>query len=181
MSAVRVGIDIGGTFTDIVVLRADGSLQTKKVSSTVDDYSRAIVTGLGEVLRAGGLAPPEVEEVRHGTTVASNAILERKGAKTAIVTQGDRGSVLVSEGLRLRAEAYRMPFVDGTGGGDAFAAGYVAGMLRGWGPQECLRLGSAVGASCVRAIGTTAGVFRRDEAEAFLRQNELRIESLAAS
>ena len=91
MSAVRVGIDIGGTFTDIVVSRADGSLQTKKVSSTVDDYSRAIVTGLVEVLRAGGLTPPEVEEVRHGTTVASNAILERKGARTGLIaTEGFR-------------------------------------------------------------------------------------------
>jgi sugar/nucleoside kinase (ribokinase family) len=100
------------------------------------------------------------------------------GARTAIVTMGDKGSVLVGDGHRLRAEAYRMPFVDGTGGGDAFAAGYLAGMLRGWGPEECLRLASAVGASCVRAIGTTAGVFTRDEAEAFLRQNELRIERL---
>jgi N-methylhydantoinase A len=47
VSDVRIGIDIGGTFTDFVALRRDGSLHTKKVSSTVDDYSRAIVTGLG--------------------------------------------------------------------------------------------------------------------------------------
>ena len=91
MSGVRIGIDIGGTFTDIVVLRADGSLQTKKISSTVDDYSRAIVTGLSAVLRASGLAPAEVAEIRHGTTVASNAILERKGARTGLIaTEGFR-------------------------------------------------------------------------------------------
>ncbi|MFO0929960.1 MAG: carbohydrate kinase family protein [Gemmataceae bacterium] len=98
------------------------------------------------------------------------------GAGTAIITCGDRGSVLVTDRLRLRAGTYAMPFVDGTGGGDAFAAGYMAGMLRGWGPEECLRIGSAVGASCVRAIGTTAGVFTAAECDAFLKANRLPVE-----
>jgi sugar/nucleoside kinase (ribokinase family) len=102
----------------------------------------------------------------------------RMGAGTVIITMGDRGSVLVGEGVRLRAETYRVPFVDGTGGGDAFAAGYIAGLLRGLDAEGCLRLGSAVGASCVRAIGTTTGVFTRAELEAFLRDNPLRIERL---
>ena len=53
------------------------------------------------------------------------------GAKTAIVTLGDRGSVLATKGRRLRAGAFPMPFVDGSGGGDAFAAGYIDGLLRG--------------------------------------------------
>jgi sugar/nucleoside kinase (ribokinase family) len=100
------------------------------------------------------------------------------GAGTVIITRGDRGSVLVGEGMRLRAETYRMPFVDGTGGGDAFAAGYIDGLLRGLDAEGCLRHGSAVGASCVRAIGTTTGVFTRVELEAFLRDNPLRIERL---
>jgi len=100
----------------------------------------------------------------------------RLGAKTAIVTQGERGSILVSDGLTLRAGTFRMPFVDGTGGGDAFAAGYIAGLLQGLGPRECLSMGSAVGASCVRAIGTTTGVFTRSECEAFLRENTLTVE-----
>ena len=81
-----------------------------------------------------------------------------------------------STGLRLRAAAFRVPFVDGTGGGDAFTAGYVAGLLRGLDVEGCLRLASAVGASCVRAIGTTAGVFTRAELEDFLRQHTLRVE-----
>jgi sugar/nucleoside kinase (ribokinase family) len=98
------------------------------------------------------------------------------GAATVIITRGDRGSVLVGEGVRLRAETYRMPFVDGTGGGDAFAAGYIDGMLRGLDAEGCLRIGSAVGASCVRAIGTTTGVFTRPELEAFLCDNSLRID-----
>jgi sugar/nucleoside kinase (ribokinase family) len=100
------------------------------------------------------------------------------GARTVVITRGDRGSVLVGEGVRLRAETYRMPFVDGTGGGDAFAAGYIDGMLRGLDAEDCLRNGSAVGASCVRAIGTTTGVFTRAELETFLRENPLRIERI---
>jgi sugar/nucleoside kinase (ribokinase family) len=99
------------------------------------------------------------------------------GARTAIVTMGERGTVLVGDGLRLKADTFRdMPFVDGTGGGDAFAAGYMAGLLRGWSPQECLRIGSAVGASCVRAIGTTSGVFTGQECDEFLAGHPLKIE-----
>lgn len=100
------------------------------------------------------------------------------GVGTAIVTQGERGSVLVTDGLRLRAGSFAMPFVDGTGGGDAFTAGYMAGMLAGLSPEGCLLLASAVGASCVRAIGTTAGVFTRAEADEFLATHELLIERL---
>jgi sugar/nucleoside kinase (ribokinase family) len=103
-------------------------------------------------------------------------LFHRLSGNTAIVTMGDRGSVLVSGRGRLRAEAFRVPLVDGSGGGDAFAAGYVAGLLRGLDDEGCLRLGSAVGASCVRAIGTTTSVFTRDQCEAFLRENPLKIE-----
>jgi sugar/nucleoside kinase (ribokinase family) len=103
---------------------------------------------------------------------------QQLGARTVIITMGDRGSFLVGPGVRLRAESYRVPFVDGTGGGDAFAAGYIDGLLRGQDEAECLRIGSAVGASCVRAVGTTTGVFTRPELEAFLRHNPLRIERI---
>jgi sugar/nucleoside kinase (ribokinase family) len=105
-------------------------------------------------------------------------LFHRLGGNTAIITRGDRGAVLVNRRVRLRAEAYKVPFVDGSGGGDAFAAGYMAGLLRGLDDAECLRRGSAVGASCVRAIGTTTSVFTRAECEAFLRDNPLRIEAL---
>jgi sugar/nucleoside kinase (ribokinase family) len=66
--------------------------------------------------------------------------------------------------------------VDGTGGGDAFAAGYIDGMLMGLDAEGCLRRGSAVGASCVRAVGTTTGIFSRAECDAFVRDNSLRVE-----
>jgi sugar/nucleoside kinase (ribokinase family) len=108
--------------------------------------------------------------------LAQAEMFHRLGARTAIVTMGDRGAILVADNLRLRADSYRMPFVDGTGGGDAFAAGYIAALLRALGPEESLRMASAVGASCVRAIGTTAGVFTAEECTAFLRDNALKIE-----
>jgi sugar/nucleoside kinase (ribokinase family) len=105
-------------------------------------------------------------------------LFHRLGAQTAIVTMGDRGAVLVGD-ERLRADCFRVPFVDGSGGGDAFAAGYIAGLLQGLDAAGSLRLASAVGASCVRAIGTTTGVFTRAELDAFLREQPLRIERVA--
>ena len=100
----------------------------------------------------------------------------RLGVGTAIITMGGEGTLLVGERLRLRAGVYPVEFVDGSGGGDAFAAGYICGMLEGRGPEDCLRLASALGASCVRAVGTTTGVFTRAECEAFLGGHELPIE-----
>ena len=98
------------------------------------------------------------------------------GAGTVVITQGEKGSLLVSDGLRLRAGIYAVDFVGGTGSGDAFDAGFIAGMLAGEDPAGCIRWGSALGASCVRAIGATEGVFDRAEAEAFLREHPLEIE-----
>ena len=91
------------------------------------------------------------------------------------MTLGDRGSVLVTDGRRLRAGAFAVPLVDGSGGGDAFAAGYIDGLLGGLDAEGCLRRASAVGASCVRAIGTTTSVFTREDCDAFLGENELMI------
>lgn len=100
------------------------------------------------------------------------------GAKTVVITEGRRGSVLVSDHLRLRAATYPIEFVGGAGSGDAFDAGYIMGLLLGEDPAGCLRWGSALGASCVRAIGATEGVFTRAEAEAFMREHTLRIEEV---
>src|SRR6266436_4088861 len=77
----RVGVDIGGTFTDIVLLDADGRIHTKKISSSVSDYAQAIVEGLRELFGETGLDGGAVDEVIHGTTVASNAILELRGVR----------------------------------------------------------------------------------------------------
>jgi sugar/nucleoside kinase (ribokinase family) len=102
----------------------------------------------------------------------------RMGVGTAIVTLGGDGAVVVSERLRLRAGTYPVQFVDGSGGGDAFDAGYVYGLLHGMATEDCVRVASALGASCVRAIGTTTGVFTREQCEEFLRRHALKIELL---
>jgi N-methylhydantoinase A len=99
--AFRAGVDIGGTFTDIVLLGDDGSRYTKKVSSTVDDYARAIVEGLAALLQEIGAQPQDIIELLHGTTVASNAILEHKGAKTGLITTKGFRDVLEIRNLRM--------------------------------------------------------------------------------
>jgi N-methylhydantoinase A len=101
MSRFRVGIDIGGTFTDIVCLGDDGRVHLKKVSSSPDDYARAIIEGLRELFRETGLTGRDVAEVLHGTTVASNAILEGRGARTGLVTTRGFRDVLEIRRLRM--------------------------------------------------------------------------------
>jgi N-methylhydantoinase A len=97
----RVGVDIGGTFTDIVLLGADGTIHTKKISSSVGDYARAIVEGLSELFGETGLSGAAIEEIRHGTTVASNAILEHKGARVGLITTRGFRDVLEIRTLRM--------------------------------------------------------------------------------
>jgi sugar/nucleoside kinase (ribokinase family) len=100
------------------------------------------------------------------------------GARRVVITRGELGVVSVSDGLRVKLGTYPVSFVDGSGGGDAFNAGYIVGLLEGRSELECLKLASAVGASCVRSVGTTAGVFTRAEAEEFTRTQELAVEPI---
>ena len=101
MSAYRIGVDIGGTFTDIVLLAEDGTVATRKVSSSVDDYARAIMEGVASLVAEHAIDGADIAEVVHGTTVASNALLERKGARTGLIgTRGFR-DVLEIRNLRM--------------------------------------------------------------------------------
>ncbi len=100
------------------------------------------------------------------------------GAKSVVITQGADGSIYLGDDLCLRAGVYPTQVVGGTGSGDAFDAGYIAGILAGEDPAGCLRWGSALGASCVRSIGATESVFNRAEAEAFMAEHELVIEEV---
>ena len=98
---VRIGIDIGGTFTDIVLMSGDGRFRTKKISSSVDNYARAIAEGLAEALIEHGIPAGAIAELRHATTVGSNAILEGKGARIGLIgTRGFR-DILQIRNLRL--------------------------------------------------------------------------------
>jgi len=97
----RVGIDIGGTFTDLVLAGSDGAVHTRKVLSTPDDYGRGVVAGLGGALDELGIAPASVERLVHATTVATNTILEGKGATTALITTRGFRDVLEMRRLRI--------------------------------------------------------------------------------
>src|SRR5437764_1428295 len=101
MNAFRAGVDIGGTFTDIVLRGDRGERYTKKVSSTVDDYARAITEGLSQLLAEIDGEARGIAELLHGTTVASNAILEHKGAKTGLITTKGFRDVLEIRNLRM--------------------------------------------------------------------------------
>ncbi|QIN79908.1 hydantoinase/oxoprolinase family protein [Rubrobacter marinus] len=79
--AVRLGVDVGGTFTDLVAL-SEGRLVTAKVPSTPRDQSQGVMNAVG----ASGVEAPAVVALAHGMTVATNALLERRGARTALVT-----------------------------------------------------------------------------------------------
>ena len=96
----RLSADIGGTFTDIVLLSRSGRYWTKKVSSTPDDFARGVIEGMKLLLEEEDLLGSDLAEIIHGTTVATNAVLENKGAKTALVTT--RGFRDVLELRRLR-------------------------------------------------------------------------------
>ena len=81
MASGRLGVDVGGTFTDLVAL-VDGKLETAKVPSTPRDQSEGVMASVA----AAGVSPADLEAFAHGMTVATNALLERRGARTALVT-----------------------------------------------------------------------------------------------
>src|SRR5690606_24002267 len=83
---VRVGCDIGGTFTDIVLAMPDGRLYVNKTSSTPQNLGLAIVQGLGQLIDQAGISPGDITEIVHGTTTASNTILQKVGALTGVLT-----------------------------------------------------------------------------------------------
>jgi N-methylhydantoinase A len=99
--ATRIGIDIGGTFTDMVFLTPEGRVARAKVLSTPEDYSLGIAAGLGSTLAAGALSVDEITQIVHGTTVAANAILEGKGARVALITTTGFRDVLEIRRLRM--------------------------------------------------------------------------------
>lgn len=104
-SKARIGVDTGGTFTDFV-FEAGGELRIFKLPSTPDDPSRAITEGLKRVAEETR-APLASIEVIHGTTVGTNALLQRKGARTALVTTAGFEDV-IEIGRQARPELYNL-------------------------------------------------------------------------
>ena len=94
---VRLAVDIGGTFTDLALSTPDGLL-TNKVLTTADAPADGVLVGIDELLSGSSIAPTDVELVVHGTTLATNALIERRGARTALITtEGLRDSVEMAQ------------------------------------------------------------------------------------
>lgn len=104
----RIGIDVGGTFTDVTLLNSEtGQYYVYKLSSTVHDQSEAITKGIKETLELYNVSVEKIEYFGHGTTVATNMIIERKGAKTALITtKGFRD--LLEIGRQVRPSLYNI-------------------------------------------------------------------------
>jgi N-methylhydantoinase A/oxoprolinase/acetone carboxylase beta subunit len=96
--ATRVGVDVGGTFTDVILHGADGRVVLRKLLSTPPNYDQAVVAAVGGLAAADAGA---VADVIHGTTVATNAVLERRGSPTALVTTAGFRDVLELRRLRI--------------------------------------------------------------------------------
>ena len=97
----RVAADIGGTFTDIAAVTEDGELLTWKLPSTPPNFADAVSTGIEALFRKHSIKLSEIDEVLHGCTVATNAILEQKGAKTALITTKGFRDVLEIQRVRV--------------------------------------------------------------------------------
>ena len=106
----RLGVDIGGTFTDVVLTTESGGLAVRKILSTPEDYAEGVIAGARAALADLGIAAEGSSEVVHATTVATNAILERAGARCALITTAGFRDVL--EIGRLRIPELFNPFYD---------------------------------------------------------------------
>ena len=110
----RIGMDVGGTFTDMVAVDDAGRVTLAKAASTPGDQSIGVMEGVGRLAEALGLDTAtllrQTERIVHGTTVATNALLERKGARVALLTtEGHRDVIEMREGLKPDRYNLRMP------------------------------------------------------------------------
>ena len=97
----RIAADIGGTFTDLAVITESGELFTRKVPSTPENYADAVIQGIEDILGGLNSDKNELLEVLHGCTVATNTILEMKGAKTALLTTKNFRDILEIQRVRV--------------------------------------------------------------------------------
>ena len=104
---LRIGVDIGGTFTDVVVRRPGSPSRIMKIPTTRSDPSIAVLEALKRMQAEWGLAPQDVLRFVHGTTVATNAVLERKGAKVGVITTEGFRDVL-EIGRQMRHQMYQL-------------------------------------------------------------------------
>ncbi len=123
-----LGVDVGGTFTDAVLVGADGAVHTAKVPTTPSDQAVGVLDAVSEVLARAGAAPGDVTGFAHGMTVATNALLEGRAARTALIATAGFTDV-VELGRQARVHLYRLC--------DAAPAPLVGAELRFAAPERC--------------------------------------------
>lgn len=99
--SIRLGADVGGTFTDVVVQHHDGTVRVRKVLSTPPRYELAVLDVLADLLAQPDMQAESITAVIHGTTVATNTVLEQRGSRTALITTGGFRDVLELRRLRM--------------------------------------------------------------------------------
>jgi len=105
--SVDIGVDIGGTFTDIVCRRPGEKMRTLKIPTTRGDPSQAVLNAITHLAQDLGVAPSDIARFLHGTTIATNAVLERKGAKIGLITStGFKDTLEI--GYQLRQDLHRV-------------------------------------------------------------------------
>jgi sugar/nucleoside kinase (ribokinase family) len=152
-----------------VVVPADKKIAMEEALAGILPYTDAFLPNDDEGRALTGQADPRAQ---------AEAFASLNPACTVVITRGRHG-VLAKRGAEvIEAGIYQVESIDGSGAGDAFDAGFFAGLLEGWPLEDTVRFAAAIGASCTRALGTTAGVFTFDEAVTFIEQNPLAIKRL---
>ena len=105
--ALEIGVDVGGTFTDIVCREPGGAMRFMKVPTTRSDPSQGVISSLPLLAREWGISLTQIDRFAHGTTVATNAVLERKGARIGLITTAGFRDVL-EIGRQLRTQVYKI-------------------------------------------------------------------------
>jgi N-methylhydantoinase A len=123
-----LGVDVGGTFTDAVLVAADGAVHTAKVPTTPSDQAVGVLDAVSEALNRAGAAPEDVTGFAHGMTVATNALLEGRAARTALIATAGFTDV-IELGRQARVHLYRLC--------DAAPAPLVPAELRYAAPERC--------------------------------------------
>ncbi len=154
---VRVGVDTGGTFTDVCLIDDNGATLVFKLSSSPEDPSNAISAGILAILERAGSAAADVNYVGHGTTVATNALLEGRGAKTGVITTGGFRDLL-DLGRQMRPSLYDLQVEK--------PRLLVRRYLRHEVPERMLATGEVYITLDVDAVRSAARVLREDGVEA---------------
>ena len=105
----KIGVDVGGTFTDFSCVSIDGERLTFKLPSTTNDPSEGVIAGIKEIINQTNISPAEISVFAHGTTVATNAVLERKGATLGLLTtEGFRDVLEIGRQMRTQMYSVRL-------------------------------------------------------------------------